>query len=262
MLAWRMPTFVPLTKPRPLPKIGDAIERPVFDCKREPATRPFEMAKDVAAFANHLGGTLLIGAIESGEQLCRYAGLTQEEAGKTIRNYTDAVADRCWPRPTVDPESYDDPTDPSRRVVALNVQASPELVSVTVRADKANEGFGGDAYVFPVRSGNVSRYLHSGQLAMFMTPSVRRVAILLSKISEGSTVRVEEPRRHDIGKAEYRFRALREDENLVMLSDVADDSRVRGIPLDRITTVYQAPDSRGGSMWVMHFEPWNAGFPG
>lgn len=59
-----MPVFQPLVRPTPLPDINDAIERVVMDWKVKPAQYPFEKAKDVAAFANHLGGCILIGAHE------------------------------------------------------------------------------------------------------------------------------------------------------------------------------------------------------
>ncbi len=82
-----MPLFRPLIKPWPLPSIGAAnTERAVLDWKTRLAEKSFERAKDIAAFANHLGGTLLIGACE-----------------------------------------------------------------VKLKADKALEGWGGDAYVYPVR---------------------------------------------------------------------------------------------------------------
>lgn len=63
-----VPTFIPLAKPLQLPTIGRTIERPVMDWKVKPAKHSFERAKDVAAFANHLGGTLLIGAHELNEE--------------------------------------------------------------------------------------------------------------------------------------------------------------------------------------------------
>jgi hypothetical protein len=158
----------------------------------KPATYAFERAKDVAAFANHLGGTLLIGAQELNGQLQAYVGMPPTDAGAVRNDYSKAVADRCMPRPTIDFEEYDDPGDPAKRIVAINVEPSLNLVGVKISGDKDKEGYGGIAYVFPVRSGIDARYLESGQLAMFMTPHVRRVAVLLSKIPQG-TFRLSNP---------------------------------------------------------------------
>jgi hypothetical protein len=60
----------------PLPTIGSAIERPVMDWKVKAALNAFEKAKDVAMFANHLGGTLLIGAAEAQGHLGAYVGMS------------------------------------------------------------------------------------------------------------------------------------------------------------------------------------------
>ena len=57
-----MPMHVPQRKPRPLPTVGENIERPTMDWKRREVAfkqddkARYERAKDVAAFANHLGG--------------------------------------------------------------------------------------------------------------------------------------------------------------------------------------------------------------
>ena len=73
--------YIPLSRPRPLPNVDTEIESAVQDWKAEPAASAFERAKDVAAFANHYGGTLLLGAIENSGRLARYCGLTRAAAG-------------------------------------------------------------------------------------------------------------------------------------------------------------------------------------
>jgi hypothetical protein len=180
-------------KPTPLPIVGDTIERPVMDMKVKPRTFPFERARDLAAFANHLGGTLLIGAHETDQQLRAYVGMSDADAGSVLDGYSKAVASRCHPRPAVDFEQYEDPGDATKRVVAINVQPSLNLVGVAIHADKVNEGWGDNAYVFPVRSGTDATYLQPEQLAMFMTPQVRRIAVMLSKIPKGTRVQISRP---------------------------------------------------------------------
>jgi hypothetical protein len=245
-------------KPQLLPAVGQAIERPVMDWKVKPAAFPFEKAKDVAAFANHLGGTLLIGAHELNGRLQAYVGMTPADAGKLRDGYSKAVADRCQPRPAIDFEEYDDPSDMSKRIVAINAYPSLNLVGVKVNGDKAKEGYGGAAYVFPVRSGTDARYLEPGQLAMFMTPHVRRVVILLSKVRRQTLVVVKRPEGH----AFYEYRALLnevdEDENVVVLLDPSSGEQTRRIPLDRITTVFEEWDpGKRERVWHIFVEYWN-----
>jgi len=60
-----------------------------------------EMALDVAAFANTLGGTILIGAAEKPghQRLGRYLPLEERTAADLGRAYDEAIRDRCSPKP-------------------------------------------------------------------------------------------------------------------------------------------------------------------
>ena len=242
----------------PLPTLGQAIERPVMDWKVKSAKHSFERAKDVAAFANHLGGTLLIGAQEVDGQLQAYVGMTPAEAGVVRDEYSKAVADRCTPRPAIDFEEYDAPGDPAKKIVAINVQPSLNLVGVKVRADKTQEGHGGDAYIFPVRSGTDARFLDPGELAMFMTPKVRRIAVLLSRIPKQTIVNLMRPVHRPSNDVRMRFVEVREEDNLVLLSSLStpDYAPPERYPLDRFTTVFE--DTAG---WRLHLELWDTSPP-
>jgi hypothetical protein len=240
-----VPTFSPLQKPQQLPNIGQAIERPVMDWKARPAAFAFEKAKDVAAFANHLGGTLLIGASEANGRLHGYAGMPAADATTCRDGYSKAVADRCQPRPAVDFEEYEDPNDPTKRVVAINVQPSLNLVGVKVNGDKSAEGYGGAAYVFPVRSGTDARYLEPGQLAMFMTPQIRRVAVMLARIPVDADVDI-------LGNGSpynTTFVSVQEEENLIRVR--MPDNMYRILPLDLVRSVYKNSAGR----WQVIMQP-------
>ena len=78
-----------------------------------------ELAKDIAAFANSQGGTIVIGALEENERLARYDPLPGSFANDVKRAYDHAVRDRCLPRPTVETNmiAFGD-----RFVIAVNVQ--------------------------------------------------------------------------------------------------------------------------------------------
>jgi len=97
--------------------------------------------------------------------------------------YSKALS-RCHPRPLVDFVRY---PVPGGFVLAVNV--SPYLgqpVEWQVNCRKADEGYGGEAYAFPVRSGIDSIYLTPEQIPMFSQPEIRRAAILLNGIPPGS----------------------------------------------------------------------------
>jgi len=72
----------------------------------------------------------------------------------------------------------------------INVEPSLTLVGTRIQSHKPDEGFGKHSFVFPVRTGNDSTFLTPGQLPMYMIPQIRRVVVLLSAISAGTTVRL------------------------------------------------------------------------
>jgi hypothetical protein len=61
------------------------------------------------------------------------------------------------------------------------------VVGVRVQAN-SKDGFGDDAFVFPVRLGSASAFLSPENLPMHMLPQLRRVLILLSSIKPDETV--------------------------------------------------------------------------
>lgn len=239
-----MPAFRPQVLPVPLPQIGAAIERAVMDWKAKPAKFSFEKAKDVAAFANHLGGCILIGAAERDGQLAAYVGMTLDEAGAVRDDYSKAVAQRCQPPPTVDFEEYEDPQDSAKRIVAVNVWPSLNLIGVKIETDKTREGFGGPAFVYPVRSGTDATYLHPVQLPMYITAQVRRIAVMLARIPDGAKVQLIETRL-DNSKNDnaLTFAGVDEEANLVKFMTLSASPTPLHVPLDRILTVYQGQDT-------------------
>jgi len=210
----------------------------MMDWKVKPATHAFERAKDVAAFANHLGGTLLIGAQEdkSTGQLKAYVGLTQEQANDVRDGYSKAIGQRCRPLPTFDFEEYEDPNGNTKRVVAINVWPSLNLIGVKVQANKDVEGWGETVFAYPVRSGTDAIFLQPTELAMYMTPEVRRNAVLLSRIEKGAMVKVI--MLGALHNFSVTFDSVDEEANLVRLKSTSGDSVVH-LPLDRASTVYQ-----------------------
>lgn len=172
------PMFKPILTEQELPPELATHETFQLDFKRTvSADNTFEMAKDVAAFANGLGGVLLVGAVEdpTNLRLGRYAPLSESEAAQVARAYEHAVRDRCRPQPLHQvirlPKG-------SGFVVAVNVWPFPGQ-PVGVGKDG---GASATTFAFPVRCGVDTVYLSPDQLPMFIDAKARRIAILLGSI--------------------------------------------------------------------------------
>jgi hypothetical protein len=167
-----------IQEPADLPQPGTSHEMARMEFKRELSAKgPVEHAKDVAAFANSVGGTILVGAERDGERLEAYRPMTKEHSGAAMKAYDEAVRDRCSPKPLV--EIHEIALDDGF-VLAVNVWAFPGQ-PVGVLVGEKSEG----TYRFPLRSGAQTVFLTPDQLPMMMLPEVRRVAILLSQIPKG-----------------------------------------------------------------------------
>lgn len=178
-------------RPVPLPSKGMGFEHATLDLKvRVDLNKSVHLAKDVAAFANHLGGTLIIGAHEESGRVKEYVPLAEDEANKTQDAFSKAVAQRCSPRPIIEFDRYAEGAGFVLTVLVYPTLNSP--VGVKAKCDGNDGGFRGDAFLFPVRSGSDSIFLLPEQLSMYMLPEVRRVAILLEPIPQNQIVFVHE----------------------------------------------------------------------
>lgn len=159
-----------ITTAQDLPEVGKTYETLFIDIKRTYRAQVasghkynhFEMAKDVAAFANSEGGTILIGISENQNNglFSKYFPLNDEEAKETRDEFEKAVTQRCSPLPTIDPVII--PRDMGF-VVAINVHPHPNrLIGVKIQGNKV-DGYGGDAYVYWIRTGTSSRQITPGE---------------------------------------------------------------------------------------------------
>ena len=175
-------------------------EGPLNDRAREKADLDFktfadpakswEHAKDIAAFANALGGALLIGADDSTGQLV-YPGIAGQSV-KDIQGIYEAAAQLCSPSPVVDVIPI--PLSPTKNVVAVNVEPYLDQLVGAPAKIKNNAGSPGiqkDAWVFPIRKASQTAWIKPENLAMYMNREVRRAVLLLAKIPE--TARREVP---------------------------------------------------------------------
>ncbi len=244
-----MPFFTAIERTDQLPALGTSIERAVSDWKapgQVDPKKPFHMAKDVAAFANHLGGTLLIGACEADQTntLARWEGMTKERIDEYVEAFSSAVRDRCDPAPAIDFQSIPLRDDRTKLALAVNVPPSLTLVGVRVDAHKPIEGYGGPSHVFPVRTGAQSKFLKPSELPMFMTPEVRRVAVLLARLPPSTRAKVVYAT--GLHEIDAIFMSVDEQKNEVLMRPMSWPATDRNpgyvIPLDGVRTVYAAPD--------------------
>jgi hypothetical protein len=253
--------FKPITTEADLPDVGKAkqFEGQTFDAKAPREEKPYHLAKHVAAFANAEGGTILIGAIEDLPTgvLTKYEPMPSDRARDVRDAYDRAVKDRCRPAPLMMAVIIPKGTDTF--LVAVNVYPSPLLpVAVRVVGDGKEEGYGGDAYTFPIRLGTQVEYLKPEQLGMFMEPKIRRVALLLDGIPEAARKRVVLFDCHGAGRPEVR--PLKEVDFLG--ARVVFGSHEVGtlvVPLDLVQSVCRLED---GS-WCVAYDgashvPWDA----
>lgn len=170
--------FTPIRTAADLPAIGRSNERFYLDFKSEPSVDGYENAKDVAAFANGDGGTILIGAKGSGEYLAEYKPLDTKAASAAQRAIDQAVRDRCAPVPLFDPVWIE--TD-GGIILAVNVWPFPgQVVGVELKKGEAKCGAAQTepqgVYFFPRRVGAQMTSIRPEQIPMFMDARIRRFA--------------------------------------------------------------------------------------
>jgi hypothetical protein len=162
--------------PSRLPEIGGAVENLRVDCKArydDGEQRPFEMAKDVAAFANANGGTILIGSVERGGILQAHPGLDIRTAASTRRAIEEAVSRYVRPPPVVD---FPEPVAVGEDKVVLMVEVQPfPGQAVGVHRGRKEE----DPWAFPVRVGTQTVWYSPEQLVLLMDVQHRRKIQLL-----------------------------------------------------------------------------------
>lgn len=199
---------------------------------------PFRLARQVAAFANSVGGALLVGAKDENDALKEYRPLTESDAKDVEQRYDHAVKDRCSPKPFVKPERI--PKD-GGFVVAINVWPFPgQAIGVKIRADKNLDGSEVDAYVFPLRSGRSTAEILPEQLPMLMLPELRRVATLLSSVSEGERVEVHSDNPHSSAVSVNLKRVeLLANTAVFTVKPSANAMDEIRVPLDRIETLWK-----------------------
>jgi hypothetical protein len=157
-----------------LPKEGAVFEVP--NCDFKTWYRPDERHKlvtDIVAFANALGGVLLVGAKEENERLIAYAPRTRAAADE-LRAMANEIAQKsCVPCPRIDARVLPQGLG---YVVAIHVYGS---TAQPIGARVKNEP---NAYRFPIRRVTGTEFLEPQELATIMVPAIRARALQLAHI--------------------------------------------------------------------------------
>jgi hypothetical protein len=181
--------FSPVRFVEDLPAVGVSNERRSLDFKAAPTKDRYEIAKDVAAFANAEGGSILVGAKGSGEFLAAYEPLSIRDASNVQRTYDESIRDRCSPLPLFDIAAVPQGTG---CIVAVNVWPFPgQPVGVKFKKTDVNCGALGrqpeGLFFYPLRVGAHTSSISPEQMPMFLDARTRRTAICLEQ-AVGQTV--------------------------------------------------------------------------
>ena len=214
------------------------------------------MAKDIAAFANALGGVILIGTSKDDQPLT-YPGIPRELAERIWEGFADAHARHLSPKPP-GIEHLIFPLPGSERVMlAVNVQPFADQI-VGARVDQHVWVFPEHkiaAWRFPVRVGVDTSFLEPAMLPLYTT-SVRRNLILLGNIDlqhDEISICFRTPTNNSSRDPLYWKAVLRNiiiEKNVVTVSLEEQLDIAHRIPIDDIDCIWDS-GARGKPEWVV-----------
>jgi hypothetical protein len=148
----------------------------------------WELAKDIAAFANYLGGVILVGVEELPSGMPQLCGIGAQDAEALKGAYEMAARDKCLPRPLVTMTILNVPELDGRCLLAVNVEPVPDQIvgAMFYLRNKAGDPTTCDAWRFPVRIGKHNVPITPDRIPMFIDAKSRRTAIRLCSITPGS----------------------------------------------------------------------------
>jgi hypothetical protein len=174
-----MPLFRPISSFAELPPEGPLDERSRekrdLDFKKSPSGRPWDYAPDVSAFANALGGTILIGVNDEGGRI-EHNGLNADALGRA-KDIVEQSAAACYPIPAV--EAVPIALKNGNYVLSVNVSPSAELVGARAATI---ERFVDGAWTFRVRRASQNVAIDFRELPMHLDRTSRRAFLLLHQI--------------------------------------------------------------------------------
>jgi len=142
----------------------------------------WELAKDVAAFANTFGGVLLVGVSQADDRAITVHGLPRQRIADIRTEYENTVRDKVSPKPMVTYEQI--PIEDGREVLAVHVEpyiaglVGSMFYSVNDNGKKETS----NAWQFPIRQGAHNVALSPDQFPLYMEPRLRRTIVLLETV--------------------------------------------------------------------------------
>jgi hypothetical protein len=184
----------------------------------------------VAQFANASGGTLVIGAEESGHV---FQGFVNVSAPHEVVRWTEeAIKGNLTPVPTIEPVVLEPTAGTS--IVVINVPPAPRIIA---RRD-------GDKYEFPVRAADSIRYMPLIEVEARMNDRERLIKLRLEEIPSDSPIWLDADLR-SVEPDDWYRREL--DDHTVTLEH---GGRRLVIPLAYIDAVYPSRE-RVSAHWVI-----------
>lgn len=235
----------------PAPGASDAREKSDLDFKSFADERqPWEHAKDIAAFANALGGVLLVGADDNGGQLV-YRGI-QGQSVPDVKRIYEGAAQLCSPTPVVNVV----PVEHAPGVVVVAVNVDPYVDQAVAAPASTRDQTGrlckhDTAWGFPIRRASQTDWIKPEALPMYMNREIRRAVLLLARVPTRTKVKVHfhKPRdidgRHWDGIVQIGSTALEIDDVSVELNRVRFVERrgsenFFGVPLLDVLDVWES----------------------
>jgi hypothetical protein len=188
-----------------------------YDVAADP-TKSFEIAKDVCAFTNHLGGSIIVGAHEgTGARkgmIGKFEELKKPNPGELVKAIERAVRLYCAPLPSVNAIII--PLEVAQVEKILGRSGEPATTIVAINVDPGlNTPYGcracsdeckecktasqpcsckgkeiGDAYRFPIRVIEGARFLRPEELGKFMNVAERRAMLDLLRLADEPKITV------------------------------------------------------------------------
>lgn len=213
-----------------------------LDFKRDHNPNYEELAKDIAAFANHLGGVILLGVEDN---TCVLRPLDKGLCEAASQDYSNVAQSWCRPSPTVDPRVIN--MGNGGCVLAVNVEPLPgQPVGSGVGKRGARTS---DAWRFWVRVGDKNQALSPERLPLLVDSRVRRLGIVLNEmlndVGSRKTLLCPIPQAsHDIKWYSWSFSSGSVDlwRNALEVHDLSlGENRTKrlSIPLDDVHTVWR-----------------------
>lgn len=174
------------------PMHANAQEREHLDFKvfSDPK-KGLEHAKDIAAFANALGGTILVGVSDDNGFIAVPGVLTARQTAVQVKDLYEHAALRCSPKLSIDAVIV--ALSDGGAVVAVNVPPfTSSVVGVPgVVSTAGTETDAPNSWRYPIRRATQTDFLAPEQISMYMNPETRGSFVRLAAIPHNARVRVD-----------------------------------------------------------------------